>query len=67
MSYERHAYLSVKCKAFSQENLEFQEKVLARSGLGEETYLPECECFSLAHPSCGQDLWVGLGICLAAV
>lgn len=30
-------------QAFTPENLEFQEKVLARSGLGEETYLPECE------------------------
>ncbi|KAL4429609.1 hypothetical protein ABPG77_008658 [Micractinium sp. CCAP 211/92] len=28
-------------KAFTQESLDFQEKVLARSGLGEETYLPE--------------------------
>ncbi|KAI3435763.1 hypothetical protein D9Q98_001821 [Chlorella vulgaris] len=27
-------------KAFTQESLDFQEKVLARSGLGEETYLP---------------------------
>lgn len=30
-------------QAFTPENLEFQEKVLLRSGLGEETYLPECE------------------------
>lgn len=30
-------------QAFTQESLDFQEKVLARSGLGEETYLPECE------------------------
>ena len=30
-------------QAFTPENLEFQKKVLERSGLGEETYLPECE------------------------
>lgn len=30
-------------QAFTQESLDFQEKVLARSGLGEETYLPACE------------------------
>lgn len=30
-------------QVFNQENLDFQEKVLLRSGLGEETYLPECE------------------------
>lgn len=33
-------------QAFTQESLDFQEKVLARSGLGEETYLPPCECTS---------------------
>lgn len=37
------APLSSPCQAFTQENLDFQEKVLLRSGLGEETYLPECE------------------------
>ena len=31
---------SIKSGAFNKESLDFQEKVLARSGLGEETYLP---------------------------
>jgi len=39
-------FFSTPLQAFTQENLDFQEKVLLRSGLGEETYLPECECWT---------------------
>ncbi|KAK9811672.1 hypothetical protein WJX72_008053 [[Myrmecia] bisecta] len=29
------------CKAFTDQSLEFQEKIMERSGLGDETYLPD--------------------------
>lgn len=38
--YSRFVDLSIASGQFTKESLEFQEKVLARSGLGEETYLP---------------------------
>lgn len=30
----------MRMQAFNQQSLEFQEKLVARGGLGEETYLP---------------------------
>ena len=38
-----HTHTHAHGQAFDEVALEFQEKVLLRSGLGEETYLPECE------------------------
>eukprot|EP00798_Chlamydomonas_sp_ICE-L_P027100 gene27102-2324_t len=39
-TYTRFMNGSRNCKRFNQESLEFQEKILARSGLGQNTYLP---------------------------
>ncbi|CAA7405623.1 unnamed protein product [Spirodela intermedia] len=39
-----HKFFMERCKqtgSFTEENLEFQRKILERSGLGESTYLPE--------------------------
>ena len=38
----------LRLQAFDDSSLDFQEKVLMRSGLGEETYLPACETNSQA-------------------
>lgn len=40
MTSEKFMEKTRKKKAFKEESIEFQEKVLSRSGLGEETYLP---------------------------
>lgn len=53
MSYKYFMEHSERIGAFTPESLEFQRKVLERSGLGEETYLPEGAWF------CG----VGLEVC----
>lgn len=35
---------AVLLQRFDETELEFQEKILYRSGLGDETYIPPCEC-----------------------
>ncbi|KAL3157470.1 Ataxin 2-like [Trebouxia sp. C0010 RCD-2024] len=41
MSRDRFRDLSIKSQMFNEQSLEFQEKIMQRSGLGDETYLPE--------------------------
>lgn len=36
--------VSVLLQRFDETELDFQEKILYRSGLGDETYIPPCEC-----------------------
>lgn len=43
VSYEWFMHQSRECGRFDDKALEFQQKVLERSGLGEETYLPLSE------------------------
>lgn len=41
MSRDRFTNLSIKSQMFNEQSLQFQEKIMERSGLGDETYLPE--------------------------
>lgn len=41
MSQDKFRYLSRESGVFTDLSLEFQEKIMERSGLGDETYLPE--------------------------
>eukprot|EP01026_Neomeris_dumetosa_P025987 TRINITY_DN2128_c0_g1_i4.p1 TRINITY_DN2128_c0_g1~~TRINITY_DN2128_c0_g1_i4.p1 ORF type:complete len:561 (-),score=55.44 TRINITY_DN2128_c0_g1_i4:425-1951(-) len=40
MCFEKHMDLSRKCGKFDETALDFQEKILTRSGLGQHTYVP---------------------------
>ena len=40
MSQEKFRRLSKDSGVFNDQSLEFQEKIMERSGLGDETYLP---------------------------
>jgi hypothetical protein len=39
---------------FDENELDFQEKILYRSGLGDETYIPPCELHMGLQPAAGQ-------------
>lgn len=39
--------LPVVLQMFDERALDFQEKILDRSGLGDDTYLPDGECWTL--------------------
>ena len=41
MPHSKFLQLSEDCKAFTEKSMEFQRKIIERSGLGDETYLPE--------------------------
>jgi hypothetical protein len=41
MPHEKFLQLSHDCKAFTEKSLDFQRKIVERSGLGDETYLPD--------------------------
>ncbi|DBA86074.1 TPA: Protein Nef [Trebouxia sp. C0004] len=43
MKVTRHAFMegTYGCQMFNEQSLQFQEKIMERSGLGDETYLPE--------------------------
>jgi 3-ketoacyl-CoA synthase len=40
MPQDKFKHLSGVSGVFSEQSLEFQEKIMERSGLGDETYLP---------------------------
>ena len=41
MPHSKFLQLSEDCKAFTEKSMDFQRKIIERSGLGDETYLPE--------------------------
>eukprot|EP00882_Tetradesmus_deserticola_P023715 GHRQ01025822.1.p1 GENE.GHRQ01025822.1~~GHRQ01025822.1.p1 ORF type:complete len:261 (+),score=32.01 GHRQ01025822.1:406-1188(+) len=43
--------MSAQTGRFTDEELDFQKKILYRSGLGDETYVPPCECRCLCPAS----------------
>ncbi|KAI3701476.1 hypothetical protein L6452_26582 [Arctium lappa] len=45
---------SGECGAFTQESLDFQKKILERSGLGEQTYLPPAVLRAPPNPCMGE-------------
>ncbi|KAK4478147.1 hypothetical protein RD792_017426 [Penstemon davidsonii] len=50
-SKEYFMYISEQAGVFTQENLEFQKKILEKSGLGQKTYFPEALMRVPANPS----------------
>jgi hypothetical protein len=41
MPHSKFLQLSEDCKAFTEKSMDFQRKIIERSGLGDETYLPD--------------------------
>lgn len=50
-SYELFLHHSKACGVFDEKSLDFQQKILERSGLGDETYLPAGVCSIPPDPS----------------
>ena len=51
MPHQKFLDLSEECKTFTEKSMDFQRKIIERSGLGDETYLPDGAPKATTHPS----------------
>jgi len=67
MPQQLFLHCSKACKKFTPENVEFQAKILARSGLGDETYLPPSLQQTPPGTSMKDARWEFQQVCFTAV